>query len=112
MEDTPKRLKRLVREWAGIAHDRELGKALLDLRVHFDRWQTGSITAAELNDQVHRFHDGRSREIWKMFAMTRLEPAVAFAVAGGILRRDELPPELLQHIAGLIKFYEQEYSAS
>lgn len=38
VQDIPKRIKRLVREWAGIAHDRELGQALLDLRAHFDRW--------------------------------------------------------------------------
>ena len=111
MQDTPKRIKRLVREWAGIAHDRELTKALLDLGVHFDRWQRGEITAADLNDLVHRYHQGASREIWKTYATTHLEPAVGFAVATGILRREELPPDLLQHVGGLIEFYEAEQPA-
>lgn len=67
---------------------------------------------SDLNDLIHRFHDGASREIWKTYATNRLEPAVAFAVASRILRREELPPELVQHLAGLIEFYEGERSAS
>jgi hypothetical protein len=43
MSDVPKRIKRLVREWAGIAHDRDLHKALSDLRTQFDRWDRGEI---------------------------------------------------------------------
>lgn len=110
--DASKRLKRLVREWAGIAHERELSTALVELNAQFDRWERGEITAWDLNDLIHRFHDGVSREIWKIYATNRLEPAVAFAVAKGILRRDEVPPELVQHLASLIEFYEAERSAS
>jgi len=110
--DASKRLKRLVREWAAVAHDRELSKALLELHAHFDRWKRGEITAWDLNDLIHRFHDGASREIWKTYATNRLEPAVAIAVATDVLRREELPPELLQHLAGLVDFDETERSAS
>jgi hypothetical protein len=108
MQDTLKRIKRLVREWADITHSRELEKALADLRAEFDRWQRGEISAVELNDLIHRFHDGTSRDIWRRYATNHFEPPLAFAVAKGILRREELPAELLQHIAGLIEFYEAE----
>ncbi len=110
MADVPKRITRLVREWAGIAHDRDLRKALSDLRAQFDRWDRGD--AFELNDLVHRFHQDTSREIWKRYATTHLEPAVASAVAAGVFRKDELPAELVQHIASLIALYEQDLSAS
>jgi hypothetical protein len=46
------------------------------------------------------------------YATNHFEPALAFAVATGMLRREELPAELLQHIAGLIEFYEAEEPAS
>ena len=106
MQDLSKQLKRLVREWAGIAHDRELAKALLELDGHFERWKRHEIDAFELNELVHRFHNGVAREIWKTYAANHLEPAVASGVASGILRREELPEQLLQHVAGLIAFYE------
>ena len=112
MPDPPKALKRLVREWAAIAHDRELGGALLELRAQFERWQRGEIAAADLNYLIHQFHQGASREIWKRYATNRLEPAIGSAVAAGILRREELPEELLRHIAGLIEFYEADDAGS
>jgi hypothetical protein len=112
MQEVSKRIKRLVREWAAIAHDRELRKALSELRVQFDRCERGDIDAVELNELVHRFHQDTSREIWKRYARTHLEPAVASAVAAGVLRKEELPAELVQHIAGLIEFYEHDVSAS
>jgi hypothetical protein len=108
MHDVPKRLRRLVREWAGVAHDRELRQALFDLRAQFDRWERGEITAFDLNHLIHQFHDGLSREIWKRYATNHLEPAVASAVAFGVLRREELPAELLTHVSGLIEFYEAD----
>src|SRR5437870_5580396 len=112
MQDTPKRIKRLVREWAGVAHDRDLRNALGELRVQFGRWERGEISSFELNEFVPQFHDGASREIWKRYATNHLEPAVASAVAAGILGREELPTGLLQLIAGLIEFYEADQSAS
>jgi hypothetical protein len=112
MQEVQKRIKRLVREWAELAHDRELRKALSGLRVQFDRWERSDIDALELNDLVHRFHQDTSREIWQRYATTHLEPAVASAVAAGVLRKEELPAELVQHLAGLIEFYRHDVSAS
>jgi hypothetical protein len=112
MQEVSKRIKRQVREWAAIAHDRELRKALGELRAQFDLWERGEIDSFELNERVHRFHQDTSREIWKRYATTHLEPAIASAVAVGVLRRQELPPELLNHISGLIEFYEHDLSTS
>ena len=111
MPETTKRIKRLVREHAAIAHDRKLGLALGDLDVQFGRWRNGEISAAELNDSIHRFHDGASREVWRKYSTNRLEAALGFAVATGILRKEELPAELLQHLTGFIDFYKAEQSA-
>lgn len=112
MQEVPKRIRRLVREWAGIAHDRELRKTLSELRGQFDRWERGEIDSFELNELVHRFHQDTAREIWKRYATTHLEAAVASAVAAGVLRKEELPAELVQQIAGLVEFYEHDLSTS
>ena len=72
MQETPKAIKRLVREWAGIAHDRDLRQALGALHGQFGRWERGEISSFELNDFVHQFHDGASREIWKRYATNHL----------------------------------------
>jgi hypothetical protein len=79
--------------------------ALSDVRE--SRHQTAAAHAL-----VHRFHQGTAREIWKRYATTHLESAVASAVAAGVLRKEELPAELVRQIAGLIEFYEKDLSAS
>lgn len=112
MQRVPKHIKRQVREWAGIAHERDLRQALGELRAQFDRWERGEIDSFELNECVHRFHQDTSREIWKRYATTHLEPAVASAVAAGVLRKEELTLELLQHIDALIEFYTHDLSVS
>jgi hypothetical protein len=112
MQDVPKSMKRLVRHWAAAAHDRDLSNALVDLRAQFDRWQRREITAYDLNRLIHEFHQGPSREIWKRYATNHLAPAVASAVAAGVLTREELPVPLLEHLAGLIEFFEADQSAS
>jgi hypothetical protein len=106
MQDPPTAIKRQVCEWAGVAHDRELSKALQKLRTQFDRWERAEISAADLNDLIHRFHDGESREIWKKYATNHPEPALGLAVATTIIRREELPPSLAQYLARVIELYE------
>ena len=108
MQEIPKRMKRLIREWAGVAHERDLRDALNELRAQFDRWERGEIDSFESNDLVHKHHDGASREIWKRYARTHLSPAVA----AGVLRTEELPSELVQHLAGLIQFYKDDQACA
>jgi hypothetical protein len=106
MPEAAQRMRHLVKDWAAIAHERDLRKALTELRGEVDRWDRGEIDSHELNQLVHRFHDGVSREIWKRYATSHLEPAVASAVVAGVLKKKELPDELLRHIAGLIESYD------
>ena len=112
MQEVPKRIKKLVREFGTVAHERDLRKALTELGNAFARWEREEIDVFELNDRVHQFHQNTSREIWKRYASSHLEPAVASAVATGILQKHELPPELVEHLAGLIEFYEHDLAES
>jgi hypothetical protein len=111
MTETPKRLKRLLREWAGEAHEEELRRALLPLAEAFDRWKRGDIASAELSDLIHKFHQGASRELFAKYDTNHLEAPVAHAIAIGVLDRDKIPPELLEHLAASIKFYEDREAA-
>jgi len=112
MQEASQRIKRQVREWAGIAHERDLRKALGELRAQFERWEHGEIDSFELNERVHRFHQDTAREIWKRYATTHLEPAVASAVVAGLVRKEELSSELLHHLAGWIEVCHQDFPAS
>jgi hypothetical protein len=107
MADTPKRIKRLVREYAGAAHEEELRRALLPVSEAFGRWARRELSSGELGEIIHRFHQGPARELWVRYNTSHLETAVAFAITTGVLARETIPAELLEHLAGALRFYEE-----
>lgn len=111
MTEIPKRLKRLLRTWAGEAHEEELRRALVLLAEAFDRWKRGDIASSELSNLIHKFHQGRPRELFVKYNTNHLELSVAYAIVTGVLDKDRIPPELLEHLAVSIKFYEDREAA-
>ncbi|GEP57174.1 hypothetical protein [Reyranella soli] len=107
MPDIPKRLKRLLREYAARAHEAELHQALVPLAEAFKRWERGELDSFELNDLIHRFHQGDSREVYVRYISRDHEPALAHAIATGLIDRTAMPGGLLDHLARLIELFEQ-----
>jgi Plasmid pRiA4b ORF-3-like protein len=106
MPHTPKRITRLLREYAGAAHEEELRRALLPVSEAFGRWAKRELRG-ELSKIIHRFHEGPARELWVRYNTYHLEMPVAFAITTGVLARDTIPAELLEHLAGALCFYEE-----
>jgi Plasmid pRiA4b ORF-3-like protein len=106
--DLPKRIKRLLREWAGAAHEEELRRALLPVSEAFERWARRDLSSGELSEIIHRFHQGPARELWVRYDTSHLEMPVAFAITTGVLTRETIPAELLEHLAGALRFYEEQ----
>ncbi len=108
MADMPKRIKRFLREYAAAAHEEELRRALLPISEAFGRWARRELGSGELSEIIHRFHQGPARELWVRYNTLHLETAVAFAITTGVLGRETIPAELLEHLAGALRFYEEE----
>jgi hypothetical protein len=106
MADVPKRIKRLLREHAAAAHEEELRRALFPLSEAFGRWARRELGSSELSEIIHRFHQGPARELWVRYDTSHLEMPVAFAITNSVLRRETIPAELLEHLAGALRFYE------
>jgi hypothetical protein len=111
MDELPKPIKRALRELAGTAYSVELGRALEALHGEFDRWKRGDITAFDLSEAIHQFHDGRARELYGRYVTGQTKAAVAYAVAHGVLDRSKVAPEVLQHLVGVLSFFEAQDGA-
>ena len=98
-----KKIRKALRELADEAHERELTRALSDLETGFKAWRKGEMSCFELNDLIHKFHDGTSRNIWKRYAYLKPDQSVPVAVAHGILKEDEIPPAMLEEMKGSIE---------
>ena len=105
MKEVPKSVKRALRELGGIAYDEELHRALVPLADAFDAWKAGKLSAGDLVDQIHTFHQGPARELFLRYDRHLLSSSVAQAIATGIIKRDSVPAEVLDHLSGLIKFH-------
>jgi len=110
--DISKRVKRLVRDCAAAAHEEELRRALLPIAEAFKRWKEGGLGSGELSELIHRFHQGPARDLYLRYNTNHLEAAVAYAIVTGVLGREAVPAEVLDHVAGMIQFYEDEQARS
>jgi hypothetical protein len=90
-----KAARRKLRELAGVAYARELGAELVKLEAEFSRWRGGEIDPFELSDRIHRFHEGKSQQLFVFYDGRNARVSVARAIAEGILERAEVPADLL-----------------
>lgn len=102
--DLTKSRRRRIRELAGIAYDRELSRELTTLDGELARWRSGAITAHDLDQRIHGFHQGPNRRLFTTYTGDAIELAVADAIANGIISETEAGPEILEILRGGIEF--------
>ncbi len=107
MSDYPKSIKRLLRQWMTEAYERELHRELTRLDQSFSEWRAGKISSGELSYRVHQYEAGASREMFKHYNNSPHGMSVAYAVVAGILKREELPAELLEAIERELSFFQE-----
>jgi hypothetical protein len=94
--------RREIRRLAGLAHERELRSAAADLHAKFKEWRDGKIDVFALNEHIHKYHDGISRELYKRYAMGEAHWSVASAIARGVLQETEVLPALVENLRNVI----------
>ena len=106
MKEYPKKIKKLIREYMTEAYERELHRELSKLEVSFEQWRQGEIGSGELSYRLHQYEIGPSRELYKKYNYGEADMNVAYAIVVGILRKDELPSEILEALEGLLGSFE------
>src|SRR2546428_11707345 len=108
MAETPKRIKRLLREYAAVAHEEELRRALLPIAEAFKRWEREELDSGELSEIIHKFHQGPARDLWVRYNTAHLEMAGAFPQTTGLLSRGKRPPAVAGPVARPRRVYSPE----
>jgi len=106
MKEYPKKIKKLIREFAAEAHERELHRELAKLDRRFTEWRDGKLGSGELSVDIHEYETGPSRELFKRYNYGLQDMMVAYAISAGILKREEIPAELLEALAGPLEYFE------
>jgi len=108
----PKAVSAVLGQALGVRGVVEKRRALLPMSEAFGRWERSELGSGELSEIIHRFHQGPARELWVRYNTPHLEMVVAFAITRGVLGRDTIPTELLEHLAGALRFYEEEQATT
>ena len=87
-----------LRRLAGLAYERELAKALTSLEEDFGRGRKNKITAFELSELIHKFHNGIARDLWSFYETGHAELNVRHAIAEGIISKTEISPGILEKL--------------
>ncbi|MES2354652.1 MAG: hypothetical protein V4568_09685 [Pseudomonadota bacterium] len=97
-----KQLEKALRQFAGIAYERELATATHALQSEFVRWERKEIDVFELNDKIHEFHHGISRTLYGRYVGMDAAFGVASALHLGILNREEVGEAVFLSVEGMV----------
>lgn len=108
MTDFTKRERGKLRKLSMRAYERELARELSHLEAQFTEWREGAVDSFQLNDIIHKFHDGVNRDLYKQYTIVEPYLMVAYALVEGILGEEEIEPEILTKLGRAIEFYRLE----
>jgi hypothetical protein len=89
-DELTKKQRKHIREMSGVAYEREMTAALDKLLASFQQWKHGEKTPFDLDMEIHQYHDGTARDLFKKYATGDPDMAVMAALAKGILKIEEL----------------------
>ena len=101
MSEYPKAVKRQLRELAGLAYERAMAKELGKLAERVAAWQAGSVSVWELDEAIHKYHQGPARELYSRYRGGDEGMLVVGALHDGVLTDSEVPPAAKPYIAQL-----------
>jgi hypothetical protein len=89
-DELTKKQRKHIREMAGVAYELEMSAALDKLLHSFQKWKQGKMTPFDLDEEIHQYHNGTARDLYKQYATGDPDMAVMLALAEGILKIEEL----------------------
>ena len=105
--DITKAERARLRTLAQEAWESELRDALNELFEDFGKWADDGMSAFDLSDRIHEFHNGVSRELYGRYTTLSPEIVVSRAVALKIVREDALGETLLEKLTQRIESFRE-----
>ena len=87
-----------LRRLSGLAYECELAKALESFEGKFGQWRKNKITAFELSDFIHKFHNGIARDLWIFYTNGDSKLIVSQAITKGLILRTKIGSGILEKL--------------
>lgn len=96
--------RRKVRELAELAWERQLREEILKIGDAIQEMRNGAATPHDVDELIHRFHQGPSRKLFQLYSDNNPWWAVCRAHHDGILTDDDIAKASDKIIAGIRQF--------
>lgn len=107
MRNLPPRIRKRLHEYSMQAYENELKSELEKLNSKFKAWENRDICSGELSNIIYHWANGVCKELFKRYNDSMKDMNVAYAIAAGILKKENIDKETLEHLSNAIAFYEQ-----
>lgn len=104
---TNKRIRKIFRELASKAYERELTKHLTKLAEKFDDWRSNKIDSGQMSTLIHKYYRGPSKDMFSMYNSLDTDVLVIRAVVNGFITEDEIPDELLEYVKERVEVFKE-----
>ena len=64
-DELTQKQRKHIREMTGVAYEREMAAALDTLLAAFQKWKQGGMSLFKLDEEIHQYHNGTARELYK-----------------------------------------------
>lgn len=103
MGNYSKKTMKALRELAHTAYERDLERSLDTLHKRFSHWKSQEISAWDLNESIHEFHNDTARNLYKNYTMLNSEYAVSYGLLQSLISEAEIPESARENILQLVK---------
>ena len=92
-----------LRHLAEEAHSRELSSATMALYERFQSWREDKTNVFDLNQDIHEFHNGVSRQLYVHYVMGDPRLAVIAAISTGVLSPEDVGEGLMSKLGDAVQ---------
>lgn len=94
-----------MKELSGKAYERELHEEMDKLAGQFQLWRDNQIDIWDLEEAVHKFHNGPSRKLYARYTDLSPEQVLPYALHKGLVSDADLPEEIADEMRMKAKVY-------
>lgn len=100
-----------LRQLVAVVREAETRELLATLDAEFSRWKQGECTSSELLDEIHDFHQNRSRHLWTLYQYMDAPTALGRGLSLGLITEREIPPGLRAKLVPWARPFEKREAA-
>lgn len=106
MVELTKKTKKQLRELMVKAYAKELDELLGALSKKFDAWKNHQIDCWELEEFIHKFHNGHAKKLFNSYN-SKVDSIliISRSLAKKLIQKEEIPDEALPFVEGCIHLF-------